>query len=317
MEEYECERCGVIFNTKKNLVQHLKKIVKCIGINSEKTQEELLEELNKKEGLECEACKKVYKNEESLRVHIHRCKGLVKEKDEVIAEIEKRIKYLQKELKDEVKMKQEAKSIVNNNDNSTTNNNINTTNNDNSTNNITNNITNITLVMNDIDSIHGIDYLLKEPKFLEKILKWVTDKNGLIKYMDEKYYNPKRPENRGIRKVDKDSIELRMDGDWRKCDNITALGAIINSMRMDWDNIIGSIRYDYDGEYENNKNKLVRFKREVSDPLDMDLDITDDEEEKDKGGVQMVYVEEKKKYVDEVIVEKGKEWKEKIIKNVK
>ena len=100
MDDYECERCGVVFNRKRHLVQHLSKRIICISINSEKTKDELLEELKKKEGIECEVCKKVYKNDKSLRVHIHRCKGLVKDKDEVIAEIDKKIKGLQKELKE-------------------------------------------------------------------------------------------------------------------------------------------------------------------------------------------------------------------------
>jgi hypothetical protein len=135
--------------------------------------------------------------------------------------------------------------------------------------------------------------------------------------MDDRYYNKKMPENRGIRKLDNESIELRMRGNWRKCDNITALGEIINSMRMDWETIIGRMRDDYWDEYDSNKRDMVVFKREVSDPLYMRLDITDDEEEKDEGGKVLVYVEERNKYVDEVIVERGKEWKNRIIKSVK
>lgn len=224
---YNCKRCGIYFSERKGLMKHLRRKNVCIGIESESTQEELLEELTKKEGVECEDCKRVYKNEESLRKHS--CKGGVKE--EVI-----------------------------NNDNSITN--------------------NITAVINDIDSINGIDYILKDPKFVEKILKWVTDKDGLLKYMDEKYYNKERPENQGIKKVDNENIELRMNGDWRKCDNITALGAIIESMRIDWDTIIGRMKDNYYDDYEKNKKEFVRFKKEVSDPLKMELDISEDEDER-------------------------------------
>ena len=138
----------------------------CIGIESERTQEELLEELNKKEGLECEECKRVYKNEASLRTH--RCKGGVKEV---------------------------VNTIVNTIEDSNT------------------------VVINDIDNINGIDYILKDPKFVEKILKWVIDKHGLLRYMDEKYNNKERPENRGIRKIDSESIEVRKGGVWNKYDN--------------------------------------------------------------------------------------------------
>jgi hypothetical protein len=230
---------------------------------------------------------------DSLRVHKHSCKGVKDEKKETV-------------------IKQIANTI--NNDNSTTNNNNNSITNNN---NITNNVT---VVINDIDSINGIDYILKDPKFVEKILKWVTDKNGLLKYMDEKYYNKERPENRGIRKIDKESIELRMDGDWRKCDNITALGAIIESMRLDWGQLVGNIRYEYEDDYENNKKEFVTFKREVVDPLEMDVEITDDEDETKEKTKQMVCVDGNYELVevkDEVLVKKEKKWKEKILKNVK
>ena len=41
------------------------------------------------------------------------------------------------------------------------------------------------------------------------------------------------------------------------------------------------------------------FKREVSDPLELELDITDDEEEKREDSKQMVYIEDKHMYKDE------------------
>jgi hypothetical protein len=234
----------------------------------------------------------VYKNGDSLRVHKHSCKGVKDEKKETV-------------------INQVANTI--NNDNSTTNNDNSITNN----NNITNNVT---LVINDIDSINGIDYILKDPRFTEKILKWVTDKNGLLKYMDEKYYNKERPENRGIRKIDKESIELHMKGKWNKYDNITALGAIIESLRLDWGQLVGNIRYEYEDDYENNKKEFVTFKREVGDPLEMDVEITDDEDETKEKTKQIVNVNGEnvwKDVKDEVMVKKEKKWKEKILKNVK
>jgi hypothetical protein len=226
--------------------------------------------------------------------------------DNVKEELEKRITELERMLKKE-QINQVAKTI----DNSTTNNDnrrIKTI--DNSTTN------NITVVINDIDSLEGIDYILKDPKFVERILKWITDKKGLLKYMDDRYYNKKMPENRGIRKLDNESIELRMRGNWRRCDNITALGEIINSMRMDWDSMIGKIKDEYFEEYDSNKKDMVVFKREVSDPLEMELDITDDEEEKVESK-EMVYIEDKHVYKDEELVKKEKKWKNRIMKSVK
>jgi hypothetical protein len=241
----------------------------------------------------------------------HRCKGVLEGIEDLKIDIEKRIE----ELRGVINNKETIKQIANNTTNNIKTIDNSTTNNDNST---TNNITNnITVVINDIDSLEGIDYILKDPKFVDKILNWVTDKKGLLKYMDDRYYNPKRPENRGIRKLDNESIELRMRGNWRKCDNITALGAIINSMRMDWDSMIGKIKDEYFEEYDSNKKDMVVFKREVSDPLEMELDITDDEEEKKEESKQMVYIEDKHMYKDEELVKKEKKWKNRIMKSVK
>ena len=148
----------------------------------------------------------------------------------------------------------------------------------------------------------------------------VTDKNGLLKYMDEKYYNKERPENRGIRKVDNENIELHMKGDWNKYDNKTALHNIINSLRIDWDTIIGRLKDNYYEEYESNKKDLVVFKREVSDPLDMDVDITDDEDETKEKTKQLVCVDGNYELVyvkDEVLVKKKKKWNDTILKIVK
>ena len=159
MLEHECERCGVIFKMKKHLVQHLNKRVECISINSERSRNEILEDIEKRGNIKCERCGGVYKNGNSLRVHLHRCKGIV---ENVKEELEKRIKELEGMIKKKEKIiNQVANTIDNstNNDNSITNNN-----------NITNNIT---VLINDIDSINGIDYILKDPKFVERILKWV------------------------------------------------------------------------------------------------------------------------------------------------
>ena len=148
----------------------------------------------------------------------------------------------------------------------------------------------------------------------------VTDKNGLLKYMDEKYYNKERPENRGIKKVDNENIELHMKGRWNKYDNRTALENIIDSLRIDWDTIIGRMRDDYWDEYDSNKKEMVVFKREVSDPLEMEVDITDDEEEMKEKTKQIVNVNGEnvwKDVKDDVLVKKEKKWKEKILKNVK
>ena len=68
MDKYICKRCCMEFSEKKGLVKHLKRKVTCLSIESEKTQDELLNEINKKDGLECENCKRKYKNDDSKSI---------------------------------------------------------------------------------------------------------------------------------------------------------------------------------------------------------------------------------------------------------
>ena len=100
-----------------------------------------------------------------------------------------------------------------------------------------------------------------------------------------------------------------MKGDWNKYDNKTALHNIINSLRIDWDTIIGRMKDNYYDNYESNKKDLVVFKREVSDPLEMELDITDDEDETKEKTKQLVCVDGNYELVDvkdKVLVKKEK-----------
>ena len=306
MDKYICKRCCMEFSEKKGLVKHLKRKVTCLSIESEKTQDELLNEINKKDGLECENCKRKYKNDDSLRIHSHRCKGIV---DNVREELEKRIDELQKELRGVINNKETINQVANTIDNSTTNN-------DNSTTNNINNTQNVTVIINDIDNPKSIQYILKDPNIVERIMGWVTDKNGLLKYLNEKYYNPERPENRGIRRLDKENMELHMFGRWIKYENKKALETIIKNLGIDWDTLITILKYDYWDDYEINKGELLVFNNDVGKPLDMELDITDDEEEKIESK-EMIYIEDKHMYKDDVLVKKEKKWKEKILKNVK
>jgi DNA-directed RNA polymerase subunit RPC12/RpoP len=66
---YFCDRCGLEFVEKKHIKQHLKKKLSCMPIKSEIEALVQLEELNKKDGVKCDICNKIYKNLESLRNH--------------------------------------------------------------------------------------------------------------------------------------------------------------------------------------------------------------------------------------------------------
>jgi hypothetical protein len=65
------------------------------------------------------------------------------------------------------------------------------TNNTNNTNNINNIQNNNVIIINDIKDVldTAIQYIVKDPKFVDKVLHWVSAKNGMLKYMDEKFYN--------------------------------------------------------------------------------------------------------------------------------
>jgi len=70
----DCERCGQGFNTKKCLIQHLRKKIECMCIFSEKSRLVILEELLNKEGIECDICNKKYVNIYTLARHKSICK---------------------------------------------------------------------------------------------------------------------------------------------------------------------------------------------------------------------------------------------------
>lgn len=83
-EVYKCKRCGLEFDQKKYLVQHLNKKIICMPIEQEIDRELLIEEVNRKEGIECSICKNIYKNEGSLKSH--KCK-----KDDALEEVLERL----------------------------------------------------------------------------------------------------------------------------------------------------------------------------------------------------------------------------------
>ena len=79
MSEYICVRCNIDFIEKKRLVQHLKRKYVCLPISTNVNPNELLYQLiNKENGIKCEKCNRIYKNNNSLRAH--NCKEISKSK---------------------------------------------------------------------------------------------------------------------------------------------------------------------------------------------------------------------------------------------
>lgn len=326
--ELFCERCGMDFKSKKYLIQHLKKATECVCFYSDIKRSEILDIIYDKDGVMCNKCNKMYKNLETVRKH--KCKADATQTEKSLKEeLEKRIKQLQTEFQEKIQEVINQKSIDSNTlpvktiDNSN-HHNTNTNNIDNShhnTNITQNNTQNNVIIINDIKDVldTAIQYIVKDPKFVDKVIHWVSDKNGLLKYMDEKFYNSDHPENQMIRKVDKEHMELHTLGRWIKYDNAKAVELIIRNLGLDWTTLIMILKYDYSDDYDNYKQDIVDFKRNISDPLDMGIDITD-EEDNNEQTKQLELIDGKYVWIDvkdEKLVKKEEHLKKKIIHHVK
>ena len=180
MTEYICERCTIEFRDKRLLIKHLKRKNPCIAIENDIEGDKLIDKLNKKIGIECVKCIKIYKNEECIRKH--KCKG-IEENNTVLEKMNERLDRLEEEnkkLKDKLS-NSSIKNITNNTDNS---NNINT---------------NITIVLPNSFGKENLDYLLKNPeKEVIKLLRGCCPES-IVNIFKEVHKNPKHPENHNIR----------------------------------------------------------------------------------------------------------------------
>lgn len=176
MTEYICIRCGLDFKEKQHLKQHLKKKLICMPIQIDIDRNIQLESLYKKEGLECDLCNRIYKNEECIRRH--KCKAKNKETDEEKLsnkELVELVHSMKNMIQDLLK---NPPNVVNNTTNHTTNN--------------IDNSTNINISLNCLLDTSGkpIEYLLNQENIAEKIIGWLKLNQKVIPaYITEKYYN--------------------------------------------------------------------------------------------------------------------------------
>ena len=266
---YICKRCGIYFEQKGTLRNHLKRKMMCIAIESEISPDELLDELEIIKGIKCKDCKKTYKNENSLRTH--KCK-FIKSLDN--DEIEKLKKMFDAKLKEqEDKLKEEFNKKIEGLSKNPTNitNNI--------TNNIDNSTTNNIVVINSINKAGSdpIKYLLEQSA--ESILKWFNGMDGLLAYLEEKFFNEEHPENKMIRMVDINIIELHFSGGWNRFEKKNGMGWILTNVGNDYGEMLDTLKY----KYEENKNKksekkLKSFEKDIIKPLEWGYDINSNEE---------------------------------------
>lgn len=264
--EYKCNRCGLEFIEKQYLKQHLKKKRLCMPIEMEIDRNIQLEELTKKEGIECEKCKKMYKNQETIRKH--KCKVVIKENllnDESLSK--KELVELVNSMKNVIQeMLKNPQSIIN--DHSTTNNTDNSTTN--------NNTINVTLNCFFDTSGKPIEYLLNQENIKERVLGWMKSKNGILDYILEKFNNKEHPENKMIKSGEnKESIELHVAGKWRKYDNNKGSDLILTNVGNDFDIYLDVLKEEFE-EYTKNKKVIKEFEKDVMTPLQWGADISED-----------------------------------------
>jgi len=250
MSEFICERCFVIFTEKKGLIKHLRRKNVCIPIGSETETEQLILELTKKQGIECEYCNRIYKNKDSLRTH--NCK-------------ENELLFLRKEVK---KMNITIQDILKNPNiiNNYIDNHI-----DIQDNRVFNNTVNCFFDTTG----KPIEYLINQDDIKERILGWMKSKHGLLNYIDEKFYNREHPENKMIKiGNDNDSIELHVSGHWKRYENGRAVDYVLCNIGNDF-NIFMEILRDED-DYEKNKKLIKVFQNNVMVPLEWGVDMSED-----------------------------------------
>jgi hypothetical protein len=256
MAEHKCIRCGLEFIEKQHLKQHLKKKLICMPIEKNIDRLEQLAQLNKKEGILCNKCNRIYKNSNSLRMH--NCKIKIKT-EQTLYELKNQIHELKNIILELAKNPQ----IVNNIDNSTTNNTINIT-------------------LNCLMDTTGkpIEYLLNQEDITDKILGWMKLNQKLIStYMKEKYYNTEHPENQMIRVgKTKDSIDLYIGGKWRDYDNVKGAGMILTNIGNDF-GVFLEILKDNPELYTNKKKLVKQFEKDIIKPLNWGLETSEDSTE--------------------------------------
>jgi hypothetical protein len=261
MASFDCERCGIGFKTKQILVKHLNKQKICIAIYNDIAPKKLIDNLNKKQGIKCTECDKLYKNDECLRVHKIRTHTMSKDKpintDNKIEKLENKINELTSIILELAK----NPHIVNNIDNSTTNNNT------------------INITLNCLMDTSGkpIEYLLNREDIVDKILGWMKLNQKLIStYMKEKYYNIEHPENQMIRagKTD-DNIELYIGGKWRNYENVKGADMILTNIGNDF-GIFLEILKDNPELYTDKKKLVKQFEKDIIKPLNWGLESSED-----------------------------------------
>jgi len=273
METYNCERCGFDFLDKQRLKQHLKKKILCMALEQDIDPKYQLEKLTTKQGIECDSCNKIYKNEDSLRKHKKREHDKKKENSENkftkkdIIEIVKSMKNEETITKtDLLELVKEVIKIPH------------TTNIDNSIKNIDYSNKTINVTINSLYDVSTkpINYLLEEKNITQRILRLIKkDIYGILEYVEEKFFNDSHPENKMIRmSEDRTMIELHINGEWKSFEHIKSADLILSNVGNDYGTFLELIK-ELD-DYHKLKKVLKDFEKNIMNPLEWGYEISED-----------------------------------------
>ena len=275
-----CKRCGLEFNDRRNLVQHLKRKRECMAIESDISLLEQLEEIQKREGIKCEKCDCIYKNKESLRKH--NCK---------IIKYESEINMLKCELE---KAKNKSKKIKNINNGT---------------------INNVNININSFGN-ENISYITEN---IKKTLVGIINgsSKGVIEFIKNIHINEKYPENQNIKieSMKKGILKIFEGNKWHFYTFEGGLDKLYNKTEVKFQEMLEEIDESKLLEVLN-ENKISMFNNNVGEPLGWDRILEEELEELDELDERIIIVKSKECVEKEKTVEKKKRCNKKNIYNI-
>lgn len=271
MSNFICERCGLSFNEKRVLLTHLKRLKWCIAIEKDIEPSKLIEKIKSKpDGKTCDKCNKIYKNNNSLRMH--KCKNAKTVNPDTIVLDE--MKQIRDDMRNELNRlkdiigQTEANIVANNSSISGTTQISNTLIDNSITNNITVNINSLKST-----SEQQIQYLLNREDTTELFMNCLKSIDGIKKYINTKYYDPNHPENQMIRKSDNhNELELYEDK-WKKYNNMDASDLILINIGNDLTHYLDSLLENDEEQYEKIKQNVSSLNKMLM--IHFNIDLTD------------------------------------------
>lgn len=252
-ESFVCRRCGYTTCKKYNLEMHLKRKRSCQASLEDISREDLLTTLTDRQlpekTYDCKQCGKQFASA-SGRSHHHKVCKVQKQEgptQKTIEELHAKLVVMERELQ-ELKDNRSPTHITHNHNHGTI------------------NITTINAFGRE-----NIDHMLDHPnfnQFMELCLK--QQRQGIIKFIEKKHFDPLHPENHNFKKMNKKDnfIEVYNGRTWELKDKEDALELLFVNIQAAFANYVdANITSD-----KARQRMLQNFMRNVGKPLDWDLD---------------------------------------------